>query len=222
MHAKEASYYSHLNVALLEAVPPHAATVLEVGCGAGTLGAALKQRRPEAKVFGVELNPAAAAQAARALDLVLCCPVEQADLRFLHGQVDCIVYGDVLEHLTDPWGVLAAHRALLAPGGVVVASIPNVQHWSLIEHLLRGHWTYSDHGLLDDTHVRFFTYYSIGDLFERAGLAIHRTLGLLPSPERARALAEVLAPALEALGVERAQFEQTTSPLQYLVVAGTR
>jgi 2-polyprenyl-3-methyl-5-hydroxy-6-metoxy-1,4-benzoquinol methylase len=222
MQGKDAGYYAHLNVALLDAIPQDAAVVLEVGCGTGVLGAAHKARNPEAAVYGVEIHAAAAAEAARALDLVLCCGVEAADLGFLEGRADCIVYGDVLEHLLDPWSVLAAHRALLSPSGRIVASIPNVQHWSLIEHLLRGHWTYSDHGLLDDTHLRFFTYHSIATLFDHAGLRIERTLGLLTAPDRAAAMAGQLAPMLAALDVDRAQFEQTISPLQYLVVATSR
>ena len=222
MHPKDPGYHAHLNAALLAAIPPDAATVLEIGCGTGALGAAHKGRNPDARVYGVEVQPRAAAQAAQVLDMVLCGAAEAADLGFLEGRVDCLVYGDVLQHMADPWAVLARDRALLSDGGLVVASIPNVQHWSLIEHLLRGHWTYSDRGLLDTAHLRFFTYDSIAAMFDGAGLAIGRTLGLLNEPRRAAALAEVLAPALAALGVEADQFARTVGPLQYLVTATAR
>jgi 2-polyprenyl-3-methyl-5-hydroxy-6-metoxy-1,4-benzoquinol methylase len=222
MHAKDPGYHAHLNAALLAAIPPDAAMVLEIGCGTGALGAAHKGRNPDARVHGVEIQPAAAAAAAQVLDMVLCCGAETADLGFLEGRVDCLVYGDVLQHMADPWAVLARDRALLSDTGLVVASIPNVQHWSLIEHLLRGHWTYSDQGLLDTAHLRFFTYESIVAMFDAAGLEIGRTLGLLNTPERATALAESLAPALMALGVDTAQFARTSGPLQYLVTATPR
>lgn len=222
MHAKDPGYHAQLTAALLDAIPRDAALVLDIGCGTGGLGAAHKARNPDAWVAGIEPNAATAAEAARALDMVLCCAVEAADLDFLDGKVDCIVYGDTLNRLRDPWSVLAGHRALLRETGVVVASIPNVQHWSLIEHLLLGYWTYSDSGLLDAQHLRFFTFQSTVGLFERAGLRIDRTLGLFASPEQAAAAAEMLAPALAALEIERAGFEATISPLQYLITATRR
>lgn len=222
MIVKDAGYYGNLNSALLDAIPANAALVLEVGCGNGILGAAYKARNAGSRVFGLEIHAASAAVAAGRLDMVICGAAETIDLDFLRGRVDCLVYGDVLEHLLDPWKLLAAHRALLAPGGKVVASIPNVQHWSLLEHLLRGHWTYADHGLLDDTHLRFFTLESIGALFERAGLAIDSTVGLLASPQRAAEFVATLGPVIAALGIDAARLEQTVSPLQFLVSASCR
>ena len=222
MIPKDAGYYGNLNVALLDAIPPEAALVLEIGCGDGQLGAAHKARHPACRVYGVELHPAAATIAAGRLDMVICGAVETLDLDGLRGQVDCLVYGDVLEHLVDPWSVLARHRSLLSPGGMVVASIPNVQHISLLQHLLRGGWTYSDHGILDDTHLRFFTLDSIRALFDRAGLAIERTVGLHTAPQQSAAFVSMLAPVLAALGVDPQRLQQTISPLQYLVSASAR
>ena len=222
MTPKAAGYYGNLNTPLLDAIPPDAALVLEVGCGAGGLGAAHKARHPDCLVYGIEIHPASAAIAAARLDMVLCGSVETLDLSSMQGQIDCLVYGDVLEHLVDPWGVLARHRALLSARGRVVASLPNVQHWSLLEHLLCGGWTYSDHGILDDTHLRFFTLNSIHTLFDGAGYSIERTIGLHASPERAAAFAAKLGPALAAFGIDPARFEQTIGPLQFLVSAARR
>lgn len=222
MILKEAGYYGNLNTALLGAIPASVSLVLEIGCGDGRLGAALKARTPECRVYGAEIHPGSAATAATHLDLVLCGAAETMDFDFLQGEVDCLVYGDVLEHLLDPWAILRRHRDLLTPHGCVVASIPNVQHWSLLEHLLQGHWTYADHGLLDDTHLRFFTLDSITDMFEQAGLAINRTIGLHTSPQHAAELAVLLGPLLSKLDIDPDRFKQTTSPLQYVVTATRR
>ncbi len=222
MMLKNPTYYDNINVPLLDAIPPEASVVVEIGCGTGGLGAAFKARHSTCRVYGVELHAASASIAAERLDMVLCGNIDALDLSFLQGQVDCLVYGDVLEHLVDPWGVLTRHRALLSPHGSVVASIPNVQHWSLLEHLLRGGWTYGDHGILDDTHLRFFTLASIHALFDRAGYSIRSTIGLLASPTQAATFVAKLAPALDALGIDPAQLEKTTSPLQFLVAASPR
>ena len=222
MILKTSTYYDNINLPLLDAIPSDAAVVVEIGCGTGGLGAAFKSRHPSCRLYGVELHAASAAIAAERLDMVLCGNVDTLDLSFLQNQVDCLVYGDVLEHLIDPWAVLTRHRGLLAPRGRVVASIPNVQHWSLLDHLLRGGWTYGDHGILDDTHLRFFTLGSIHALFDRANLAIDSTIGLLASPAQAAAFVAKLGPALDALGIDPVRLEQNISPLQYLVSASPR
>jgi 2-polyprenyl-3-methyl-5-hydroxy-6-metoxy-1,4-benzoquinol methylase len=219
MHVKSATYYDNINVPLLDAIPASAATVLEIGCGQGALGAAFKTRQPECRYLGVEIHPLSAEIAATRLDQVWCGAVEQVDLQALAGRVDCLVYGDVLEHLVDPWGVLKAHRLLLADGGSVVASIPNVQNWALLHHLLQGHWTYMDHGILDDTHLRFFTLNSIVALFAQADLQIRSAVGLIPNQPGATDFFDRIKPVLGALGVDEDRFRLTIAPLQYLIQA---
>src|SRR5204863_1150032 len=86
--------------------------------------------------------------------------------------VDCLVCGDVLEHMADPWGVLARLSRWVRDGGQVLACIPNVQHYSVLVDLLRGRWEYREEGLLDRTHLRFFTFAGVQDLFTRAGLHV--------------------------------------------------
>ena len=111
---------------------------------------------PGSAYYGIEIDAAASAVAASRLDRVLCGSVETVDLGFLRNSVDCIVYGDVLEHLIDPWSVLKNHRTLLKNDGRMIACIPNIQHWAVITNLLHGHWPYQTDGLLDITHLRFF------------------------------------------------------------------
>lgn len=183
-------------------VPAEATAVLDVGCGPGRLGAALK-RRGVARVVGVELTPEAAAAAAEVLDEVVTVDLDRAELPFPPGSFDCIVYGDVLEHLVDPWGVLRAHRPLLRTGGVVLVSIPNVAYWRVAADLLRGRFEYRGAGSLDATHLRFFTRRSIVALCEQAGLEVERVVTSVPPGTRSDLLNRVTGGRLEHLLVWR-------------------
>lgn len=144
--------------------------VLDVGCAAGDLGRALRRRG--CRVAGVELDPAAAEAARDALDEVLTGDVDDLDLvgHFGKESFDVVVLGDVLEHLPDPVAALRRLRPLLAPEGSVVASIPNVAHGAVRLALLAGRFDYRPLGLLDATHLRFFTRASVYETFREAGL----------------------------------------------------
>lgn len=171
--AKEPKYYANKRTDLIKLVPGGAVRVLEVGCGIGATGAEIKRiRGPGTIVVGVELNPVAAAKAQSVLDIVYAGDVERLELPFPKGHFDCIIYGDVLEHLLDPWGVLARHRDLLKPRGVMIASIPNAGHYRIVRMLKKKEWNYTDSGIMDVTHLRFFAIKSIHDMFSRAGLEV--------------------------------------------------
>lgn len=168
---EESEYYAGLNEQLLRAVPDSARVIVEVGCAYGRLGARLKQLDPERVVFGVERALTAAEQARHVLDDVFVCDVESEELPLERGSVDCILYGDVLEHMVDPGAVLERHRSLLSSSGRVVCSIPNLQHHSVVTQLLRGDFQYQESGLLDATHLRFFTFATAMKLLLDAGYA---------------------------------------------------
>lgn len=144
--------------------------VLDVGCASGYLGAILMGRGCD--VTGVEIDPAAAQQARAVLTAVVEADLDSTRLseHFSPASFDTIVFADVLEHLQDPLAVLADAKELLAPGGQIVISIPNVAHGSLRLALLQGRWKYTDVGLLDRTHIRFFTWSSLGEFLADAGL----------------------------------------------------
>jgi SAM-dependent methyltransferase len=147
--------------------------VLDVGCATGYVAAELSARGCE--VVGLEPNPLSAAQAERHCERVIVGSVESADDRALiPGSFDFVIFGDVLEHLMDPWEALRSTRGLLSPGGVAVVSLPNVAAWPVRLRLLAGSFEYRDFGLLDRTHLRFFTRASAHALVERAGFAIER------------------------------------------------
>lgn len=178
---KSDGYFANARDDVLGFVPDGVARVLEIGCGSGEFGATLK-RRGGVSVVGVELVEAAAAIARERLDQVIAADVQHQDLDLPEQAFDCLVCNDVLEHLVDPWTVLARLRRHLAPGGWLVASIPNVRHQKVVRRLLwPGEWRYEDKGVLDRTHLRFFTRSSARALVESAGFGIVREEGMHPS-----------------------------------------
>jgi O-antigen biosynthesis protein len=146
--------------------------VLDVGCAAGDLARVLAERG--CGVTGIEIDPEAAHQAEKHCERVIVGDVEDLDLSEMLGDeaFDVIVFGDTLEHLKDPLRTLDRLEPFLRLEGYVVASIPNVAHGSVRLALMQGKFQYSPLGLLDDTHLRFFTRESVEQLFEDAGFLI--------------------------------------------------
>ena len=155
-------------------VPRDARRILDLGCSTGALGAALKARQ-DVVVVGVEPSVPDAAEAARRLDRVAVLGVEAFLTKGTPPEApfDCLVAADVLEHLVDPWSVLAASTDLLAPGGTAVVSLPNVAYWRGLVRIVRGgRWPLDDEGVFDRTHLRWFTHHDALELLRQAGLHI--------------------------------------------------
>ena len=152
---------------------PEGSSVLEFGCATGYMTEVLVKQRGS-RVTGIELDPDAAAQANAHCDRVIVGDAETLDLaaELEDKRFDAVLFADVLEHLRDPGALLRRVRPFVAEGGVVVASIPNIAHISVRLALLGGEFRYRELGLLDDTHLRFFTRESIVDLFESSGFVI--------------------------------------------------
>lgn len=170
-----AGYYSQVRPEVVELVPDDARRILDVGCGDGAVGSAV--RGPGRTVMGIESAPEVAQRAATRLDAVHRVDLDDvASLRVTLEEVqpvDCVVAADVLEHLVDPWTTLAMLAAAVRPGGTVVLSVPNVRVISTIVPLVVfGRFEYADHGVRDRTHLRFFTRHSILELVESAGLQV--------------------------------------------------
>ena len=178
------SYFGHVRPEVLALVPETALAVLDIGCGAGRLGEAIKLRQ-RAEVIGVELDDGAAAAARARLDQVIVGNVESLDLPFPPGRFDAVVCADILEHLREPDRLLRDAKNWLKPDGALVASIPNVRHHSVVRSILEGNWTYESAGLLDRTHLRFFTRREIEKLFFRAGFAIEEMRSVIVPDDRA-------------------------------------
>jgi len=167
---RPSGYYDQERPEVAALVPAECRRVLEVGCGCGGLGRLLKARGHH--VTGIELVPEAAEAARRWLDHVLTADVESDGLPFGPASFDAVVFADVLEHLVDPWRVLREAARILAPGGAVVASIPNLQNGAVLWRLARGRWEYRERGITDFGHLRFFTLHTIRGLLAQAGLEL--------------------------------------------------
>ncbi len=172
-------YFNRYNADLLAFIPPDAKVILEIGCGAGALCEAYRRVNPGVEWLGVENNEAAAAEADKRGIVILGDDAECWSWNVLTDDrhADCVIFGDVLEHLRDPWRVLKTFVQWAKPGAQVLACIPNVQHWTIIRDLMAGHWTYTDEGLMDRTHLRWFTLSGIRGLFQQAGLHIFEIIG---------------------------------------------
>src|SRR3954470_24112101 len=147
------------------------ARVLDVGCASGYLARELRSRG--CTVVGIEPDTVNATQARTHCEAVIVGDFEQPeDRERLPAPFDYVLFGDVLEHLRDPWAALAGTHELLRPAGRVVVSIPNIAHWSARREILRGRFPYADHGLFDRTHLRFFTRETAHDLVASAGYVV--------------------------------------------------
>lgn len=167
-HSEYHTYIRNEMVGKIEKVPQR---ILEIGCACGATLLQCKNIFPSAQVYGVELNESAA-RIARLVGDVQIGDVESGDIDFPAEFFDCVLCPDVLEHLKNPSRILKKIANSLRPEGVVIASIPNVMHFSVIKELIEGNWTYRDSGILDSTHLRFFTLSEINKLFLGSGYRI--------------------------------------------------
>ena len=156
------------------AEPP--GTVLDIGCGGGATGKAIKEKFPGTRVAGIEMNPQAAEHARRWLDRIACARVEDVEPSrdFPGERFDTVLLLDVLEHMYDPWNALVRIRGWLAPGARVVASVPNVRNLATLSQIAGGRFDYDANGVLDITHVRFFTRATLLELFAQTGYDVGR------------------------------------------------
>lgn len=170
------AYYGYARPELAEMVKREPGRALDLGCAGGMLGASVKERYPRAEVWGLELDPQAAAEAAKRLDRAICANLDRANFEELglpKSGFDLVFLADVLEHLYDPWKLLRDLRAYLAPDAQVVASLPNLRNFEVMrDALVGGRFDYAAAGLLDITHIRFFTRSTMIELFEQTGYRI--------------------------------------------------
>ena len=151
-------------------------TVLDIGCGGGATGQLIKNKFPGTRVIGIEINPNAAQRARHVLDLVITAGIDQVDLArdAPNERVATVLLLDVLEHLYDPWRALQRIHGWLAPGTRVIASVPNIRNLHTLDALAGGRFQYEANGVLDITHVRFFTRDTLRDLFAQTGYDVTR------------------------------------------------
>jgi len=170
---KNNNYFSDIRWDIISLIPAGNNKILEIGCGTGNTGKTLKEKKKASKVIGIEIIEQAAKQAEKNLDKVFNTDIEVFDLQFTAEYFDYIILADILEHLHNPLAILEKLKKYIKKNGWIIASIPNVRYWKVIRDLvIKGEWTYRPDGILDDTHLRFFTKKSIIKLFQLAGFSV--------------------------------------------------
>ena len=170
---KEASYFCNTCDDLAQLITGTDLRVLEIGCAAGATGKMLLETGKARWVTGIEYVPEYGEVARSVLNEVHIGNIEDMVFSWNEKYFDCFVFGDVLEHINDPWGLLKRLRPFLADDGIAVASIPNVKHWPIISDLIfHDDWKYAEAGVLDITHLRFFTRKTAARLFRESGYSV--------------------------------------------------
>jgi len=172
---KEAAYFCDPGEHLAQLINGTGLSVLDVGCATGATGKRLLETGKAKWVTGIEFMPEYGEVARSVLNEIYIGNIEEMTFDWQPKQFDCMLFGDVLEHIGDPWSLLKRLRPFLADDGIVVASIPNVKHWPVIANLIfHDDWRYSESGILDITHLRFFTRRSAIRLFSETGYTVQR------------------------------------------------
>jgi len=170
---KKPEYYNNYRNDLINMLPSIQGKFLEVGCGYGATLDYVKSRGAS-YVAGIDISSDAITVAKDlGLDFTAVADIETYELPFEKNEFDCIILADVLEHLYNPWDTLNKLKLYLKDDGMLLLSIPNVKHYTILKSLIfSDEWSYSDLGILDNSHIRFFTLKEIDKLLTGAGLAV--------------------------------------------------
>jgi SAM-dependent methyltransferase len=200
-------YYSHARAEILPLWVRPQSRVLELGCGAGATIRMLRDRGLCRWAAGIEAHGPAAERARPHLDLLISGDADRTMPDIEPGSLDVLLCLDVLEHLVDPWGTLSRLAPLLKPDGALIASIPNLRFYPVtLPLILRGSWTYRDEGIMDRTHLRFFTWETIEGLMDSAGLTVDAVIRSGLEGKRSRILNALTFGCLRDLFVYRYLF----------------
>ena len=168
-------YYNTARREILPVLPAKVARLLDLGCGTGATVALVKEARKVEWAGGVEIDAAAAEAARRVCDRVwvLDAGRERFEQDIPEGSLDIVLALDILEHLADPWGMVKRLSPLVARGGRLIVSVPNIRNWKFLWRLAaHGDFHYADAGILDRTHLRFFVKATAIELATCGGLAL--------------------------------------------------
>jgi SAM-dependent methyltransferase len=177
--AQDRAYYGNRRGEMHTLLPDRRGRILEIGCGEGRFSTAIDN---VTELWGVEPDPEAAAVAARSMQRVLTGTYETVQTELPNRYFDLVICNDVIEHMTDHDAFLVAIKQKIAPGGVIVGSVPNVRYFkNLLDLLVLKDWHYKDTGILDRTHLRFFTLKSLRRSLIEAGYGIDVLRGINPN-----------------------------------------
>ena len=178
-------YFDRARVDFVHRLPlDPTSAVLEAGCGTGATGALALKRGRAGRYVGIELFESAAARARNVLSEVVVGDVEAIEPDWQPAEFDALILSEVLEHLREPWAVLRKLSRFVRPGGLVLASSPNISHWRVVRELVNGRFPLDDQGVFDRTHMRWFTPESFVEMFEGAGFAVDRVRPVTPFSPR--------------------------------------
>lgn len=198
--SKPAEYFGKPRGDYVDALAPSdTAAILEIGCGDGATGALALSEGKCGRYVGVELFEDMALRARTRLSEVVIGDVERIDLPFAPASFDVLIASEVLEHLVDPSAVLARLAPLMRPGARVFASSPCLAHWSNIVNLVQGRFDYQETGMMDRTHVRWFTPDSFAAMFRDAGFVVDTTAPLNTLSPKASFVRRLLGKRFDAI-----------------------
>lgn len=169
------NYFSRARKPFIDLLPVNPdARLLEIGCGNGETAAYAIATGKCGWCAGVELCPEPATEASGRMNDVQVGDVEKIALPYPPSYFDVLIMSEVIEHLVDPWALLKKISPLMKNGALVLAGSPNVAHRSVIKMLMRGRWDYAPMGIMDRTHLRWFTPATYKELFEDCGFEVLR------------------------------------------------
>lgn len=169
---KPKGYYNNDRPEMLEYLPEDVKTVIDIGCGDGSFGSMIKEKT-DAEVWGIEYRKEEADKAEKVLDILYSGSCEDLIDDLPGDYFDVIYFNDILEHLEYPYSVLMKVKPKLKKKGVVISSIPNIRYYKAILSLIfKKEWKYKAHGVMDKTHLRFFTGKSIKRMYDQLGYKI--------------------------------------------------
>lgn len=216
---KQTPAYDIINEDLLALVPTGVRRVVDVGCMLGSLARAVRRRAPSAEVIGIDIDPDYAAAAAQHCTRAFACDIESISPELWTSLFpsDCWIFGDCLEHLRDPWRLLREIRASIDPDGCLLVCLPNAQHWSVQWRLASGQFRYEDSGLMDRTHIRWFTRTTLIEMLTGAGWRIEQGMSRnLPSAAAQDAILDALRVLARAGGFDAEEAVRDATPFQYV------
>ena len=217
---KQTPAHDNYNPDLLALIPKDSKRLVEVGCSSGALAKAFKQINQACHYTGIEIDAGYTELSRHHCDAVLNASIEDLSQASFNAllPVDCWIFGDTLEHLNDPWSMLTRIRDQASSESSIVACIPNSQHWSLQARLNCGQFRYEDVGLLDRTHLRFFTRTTMIEMFESTGFRIVEGNPRVFEQPTIEVLEAVKMMAI-AIGADPDQAANDAIPLQYVIRA---
>ncbi len=209
------------NPDLLGVMDPSTRMLVEVGCMSGALAREFKKIAPQVLYTGVEIDPNYAELASKYCDSVYTLNIDDAPDYFwkMHSNVDAWIFGDVLEHLKDPWKVLSQIKKVIPGDGYVAACIPNAQHWSIQAKLSIGDFRYEESGLLDRTHLRWFTRQTICEMFENCGFRVVQIIPRIFQENNSLEILNSISNTAALLGCNPDDAIRDALPLQYIIKA---